>query len=46
MSPGHVDIFTVPQLSSCQLESSCYYLVLRQPRPVGDTSTKCSRNFS
>ena len=25
------------QLSSCQLQSSCYYLVLRQPRPVGDT---------
>src|SRR5580658_716386 len=30
---GHVRF---QQLSSCQLESSCYYLVLRQPDPVGE----------
>ena len=30
---GHVHF---QQLSSCQLESSCYYLVLRQPDPVGE----------
>jgi len=29
------------KLLSCQLGSSCYYLVLRQPDPVGERATNC-----
>src|ERR1700694_4388895 len=31
------------QFRSCQSESSCYYLVLRQPDPVGECAAVISR---